>query len=94
MVTSDEVRTWLYETDWRRGSTGAPGCVAAREWREFEDAKDVADVVDMRDDAESLPLTLVCGVGRADEGESRGKADIMEYRKLGRVLSLSDGFRV
>ena len=36
----------------------------------------MTDVVDMRDDAESLPLTLVCGVGRVDDGESRGEADI------------------
>ena len=64
----------MYETDWRRASAGAPGCVAVREWREFEDAEDVADVVDMRDDAESLPLTLVCGVG----SESTGEADIMK----------------
>lgn len=77
MVTSDEVRTWLIETDWRRVSAG---CVAVREWRGFgdtEDVGDVRDVVDMTDDAESLPLTLVCGVGRVDEGEPRGEADIM-----------------
>jgi hypothetical protein len=85
VVTSDEVRTWLYETDWRRASVGAPGCVAAREWREFEDAvnvADVVDVVDITDDAESLPLTLVCGVGKVDEarntGESDGGVDIMK----------------
>lgn len=96
VVTSDEVRTWLYERDWRRGSEGAPGCVAVREWREFEDAEDAADVADMRDDAESLPLTLVCGVGRVDEGESRGEADIMGIQEIEscRVLSLSVGFRV
>ena len=73
VVTSDEVRTWLYEADWRRASLLSPGCVAVREWREFDDAE---DVVDMRDDAESLPLTLVCGVGRVGEGKSRGEADI------------------
>lgn len=65
-----------------------------RVWRVFGDAEDVADVIDMRDDAESLPLTLVCGVGRVDEGEPRGEADIIGIQGVFRVLSLSYGFRV
>lgn len=76
-------------------SGGAPGCVAVRECRGFEDTEDVGDIVGMTGDAESLPLTLVCGVGRVDEGEARGEADMMgtqesvvycRYRMVSRII--------